>query len=225
MEHSFVQSLTLDTWSVEAVAAFTSKGSTELVNSTLLEFHVPSGTLKPNKGSGRSERESYIRSKYVSRSFVPSAERVEPLSPLTAADPEPGAPAKKTATGELELIGVVMIKLKSAKDLINTDLLSLSDPYVVFDLGRQTLKSRVVLDNLNPVWEETIPMSWDGKDMLHVHVFDQDMGLAGADDSLGLCTINLKDMNLTDTPQQFDFKLEGVKKGSVQLELSLNTFT
>ena len=230
VEHSFVQSLTLDKWSVESVTAFASKGSTEEVNSSLLEYHVPAGTLKPNRSSDRADRESYIRSKYVARSFAPSSavdERSAPLRPVTAASPAAGtAPAKKAATGELELIGVVMVKVKSCKDLINADVLSLSDPYIVLTLGRQTLKSKVILDNLNPVWNETIPMSWDGIEELQVSVFDQDLGLAGADDSLGHCTINLKELSLSGgEPHSVDRKLEGVKKGSIQLEFSLNTFS
>ena len=44
------------------------------------------------------------------------------------------------------------ISLLSATDLKNMDIITLSDPYVIFRHGKHSLKSRTIQDNLNPVW-------------------------------------------------------------------------
>jgi hypothetical protein len=62
---SFVQGLYNDTWSDEALAAFTSSRGNQLANSQLLEYHVPPSVLKPNPQSSRETRELYITAKCV----------------------------------------------------------------------------------------------------------------------------------------------------------------
>ena len=76
--------------------------------------------------------------------------------------------------GAVEFVGIVVIKLISAKDLIKADFIGKSDPYCVFSLGSQTLKSKIMYRNLNPIWNETIILSWDGHSILHVNVMDHD---------------------------------------------------
>jgi Ca2+-dependent lipid-binding protein len=49
-----------------------------------------------------------------------------------------------------------------------------SDPYVVCTLGRQQFKTNVIDDNLNPVWNQTLMLSWDGHSPLYLHVIDKD---------------------------------------------------
>lgn len=63
------------------------------------------------------------------------------------------------------------------------DVLS-SDPYVILTLGKQTVKTRVIASNLNPVWNEELMLSVPpSSSSLKVQVFDKDT--FSADDSMG----------------------------------------
>lgn len=50
----------------------------------------------------------------------------------------------------------------------------LSDPFVVCTLGRQQQKTKVIDNNLNPVWNQMLLLSWDGISPLHLQVIDKD---------------------------------------------------
>lgn len=59
-----------------------------------------------------------------------------------------------------------------------------SDPYVILTLGKQTVKTRVISSNLNPVWNEELMLSVPlSSSSLKVQVFDKDT--FSADDSMG----------------------------------------
>ena len=77
--------------------------------------------------------------------------------------------------GSVEFIGILIVKLVSARDLVNADIIGKSDPYVIARLGKQTLKSKTIQNNLNPVWNETLMFSWTGSDDLLLEVFDEDL--------------------------------------------------
>jgi stromal membrane-associated protein len=77
--------------------------------------------------------------------------------------------------GAIEFIGVLVVKIISAKDLVNADIIGKSDPYVVAQLGKQILKSKVIQNDLNPVWNETLMFSWTGSDDLLLEVYDEDL--------------------------------------------------
>jgi len=63
------------------------------------------------------------------------------------------------------------------------DVLS-SDPYVILTIGKQTVKTRVITSNLNPVWDEELMLSVpSSSSSLKVQVFDKDT--FSADDSMG----------------------------------------
>ena len=164
----------LDQWTAEHLQSMLSAGTTQDVNRLNLEYHVPDGWLKPVHASTRHARESYIRAKYIERLFVPREGLSGPRPPARDA-PAPGSTvAHSNSIGEIEFVGVLMVHLKSAKDLKRADVIGSSDPYVIFSLGHQTLKSKVVPNNLNPVWNETIMLSWDGTSKLYLQVLDKD---------------------------------------------------
>ena len=60
---SFVQGLFNDAWSEENLAALTASPGNQLLNSQLLEYHVPPSDMKPNPNSDRERRERYITAK------------------------------------------------------------------------------------------------------------------------------------------------------------------
>ncbi|GMH38160.1 hypothetical protein BSKO_06044 [Bryopsis sp. KO-2023] len=74
--------------------------------------------------------------------------------------------------GELER-GVLYARLVRAKNLRNVDAIGVSDPYCLMKIGGNEKKSKIISNNLNPVWNETF--LWVGcsvKDTLNVFVKD-----------------------------------------------------
>ncbi|KAD4180192.1 hypothetical protein E3N88_28783 [Mikania micrantha] len=74
--------------------------------------------------------------------------------------------------------GVLSVTVISAEDLPATDLLGKADPFVVLTTKKNGMKNstRVVNENLNPVWNQTFDfVVMDGlHDMLVVEVYDHD---------------------------------------------------
>lgn len=171
VEYSFVQSTLLDDWDSEYIQEF-AKTSNKDENEKRLEFSVPSSVYKPNPNSSREEKEIYIRRKYISKDFIPGEGRIRE-APVTAAI-DSNAIRIPISVGEIEFVGIVKVVLLSGKSLINADVIGLSDPYVNLALGRQIFTSKVIANNLNPVFNETFMFSWDGKDSLKAFVYDQD---------------------------------------------------
>ncbi len=113
------------------------------------------------------------------------------------------------------------MKLKSCKNLINADTFDFSDPYVTMSVGKQTMKSRVIMDSLNPVWNQTLSFSWDGYSDLIATVLDKDT--FGKDDHLGKVTVNLrqalaagKKVETGEIEVDLDLPLANVEKGTIQ---------
>lgn len=64
------------------------------------------------------------------------------------------------------------------------DITGKSDPYVVLRFGGQSLKTKYIEQDLNPVWNEVFTFDVDsGKEVLDVVAYDHDA--FGADDFLG----------------------------------------
>eukprot|EP01012_Entosiphon_sulcatum_P032389 TRINITY_DN41202_c0_g1_i1.p1 TRINITY_DN41202_c0_g1~~TRINITY_DN41202_c0_g1_i1.p1 ORF type:complete len:585 (-),score=151.77 TRINITY_DN41202_c0_g1_i1:14-1744(-) len=70
----------------------------------------------------------------------------------------------------------VHVKISSAKGLRNTDTIGKSDPYVHASCSGQVFTTRVIKDNLNPVWEEshTFPVSDPADAVVILTVWDED---------------------------------------------------
>ncbi|XP_047981057.1 probable ADP-ribosylation factor GTPase-activating protein AGD11 isoform X2 [Salvia hispanica] len=63
-----------------------------------------------------------------------------------------------TMAGMVEFVGLINVKVVRGTDLAVRDMVS-SDPYVVLNLGNQSMKTRVIKNNLNPVWNEKLMLS------------------------------------------------------------------
>jgi stromal membrane-associated protein len=171
VEISFVQSTKLDNWDAANVLMMKNGISNEFVNNTLLEFSVPPSHRKPNHTSQRDLREAYIRAKYIDRQFLPGAgkEKMPPVSAISE-----GETLRTESVGEIEFVGIFIIKFVSAKNLVNADTLGLSDPYGVLKLGGQQMRTKTISNNLNPIFNEKLMLSWDGKDPLLIELWDED---------------------------------------------------
>lgn len=119
--------------------------------------------------------------------------------------------------------GVVRVKVLEAKDLIKSDI-SLtgkgkSDPYVVLKVGAKEVKTRIINNTVQPVWNETFEMIVDSADgqLLYIDVFDDDPG--SKDDELGRVNMDLSQL------KEFGFEdewlpLEDVKQGMIHIQLT-----
>jgi Ca2+-dependent lipid-binding protein len=102
------------------------------------------------------------------------------------------------------------IHLLRAENLIVGDLWTgKSDGYVVFKQGRIEHRSRVVQQDLNPVWDQRFEMGvLDVTGYLEVQVWDEDTKPA-RDDDLGRAVVRLQDIG----PEEKEFVLQLLSPG------------
>nr|GEY81584.1 synaptotagmin-5-like isoform X1 [Tanacetum cinerariifolium] len=131
-----------------------------------------------------------------------------------------------TGNGDLEskkkfviVRGVLSVTVISAEDLPATDLLGKSDPFVVLTMKKTGMKNstRVVNENLNPVWNQTFDfVVEDGlHDMLVVEVYDHD---TFGKEYIGRCILTLTRVILEGEYKEC-FVLDGAKSGKLHLNL------
>lgn len=82
------------------------------------------------------------------------------------------------------------IRLIEARNLQNKDSGSLSDPYVIFSVGKERAKSFVVKNSMNPLWNQSFTLRiTDVSQPLQIQLYDRDF--LKRDDSLGSVDVNL----------------------------------
>ncbi|KAF5183820.1 Synaptotagmin-4 [Thalictrum thalictroides] len=114
-------------------------------------------------------------------------------------------------TSELELKpqGKLSVTVVKANDLKNMEMLGKSDPYaVVYVRPLFKVKTKVINNNLNPVWNEVFELIAEDKETqsLILEVFDKDV--AGQDKRLGIAKLPLINVEPdTPLPQEMDLRL------------------
>ncbi|CAB4300201.1 unnamed protein product [Prunus armeniaca] len=116
-------------------------------------------------------------------------------------------------TSELELKpqGKLTLTVVRANDLKNMEMIGKSDPYVVVYIRPLfKVKTKVIDNNLNPVWDQTFELIAEDKETqsLILEVFDKDIG---QDKRLGVTKLPL-----------IDLEAETVKELELRLQPSLN---
>ncbi|XVF82176.1 hypothetical protein PTKIN_Ptkin16aG0024200 [Pterospermum kingtungense] len=99
---------------------------------------------------------------------------------------------KKTNSlaGMVEFVGLVKVNVVKGTNLAIRDILT-SDPYVILVLGQQSVKTRVIKNNLNPVWNESLMLSIpENIPPLQVLVYDKDT--FSTDDFMGDAEIDIQ---------------------------------
>ncbi|KAL0446763.1 UNVERIFIED_CONTAM: protein C2-DOMAIN ABA-RELATED 7 [Sesamum latifolium] len=90
----------------------------------------------------------------------------------------------------MDALGLLRIRVRRGMNLAVRDTRS-SDPYVVIESGSQRVKTRVVKDNCNPVWDEELTIYVkDLNDPITLSVYDKDTFTG--DDSMGNARIDIK---------------------------------
>ncbi|XP_071708846.1 probable ADP-ribosylation factor GTPase-activating protein AGD11 [Rutidosis leptorrhynchoides] len=98
--------------------------------------------------------------------------------------------AAAAAAGMVEFIGLIKVNVVKGTNLAVRDMMT-SDPYVILSLGTQSVKTRVIKSNLNPVWNEKLMLSIPNYiPPLKVIVYDRDT--FKADDFMGDAEIDIQ---------------------------------
>ncbi|XP_060749554.1 extended synaptotagmin-1 [Tachysurus vachellii] len=145
------------------------------------------------------------------------------ISDMTSAGTKilPTRPQHTSPDANFAMEGVLRIHLKEAQALIAKDsfmggmVKGKSDPYVKIRVGGTTFKSRVIKENLNPVWNElyeVILTALPGQEV-QFDLYDKDVD---QDDFLGRFKLSLSDIISSQFTDQW-YDLNDVKSGRVHL--------
>ncbi|CAN0917046.1 Probable ADP-ribosylation factor GTPase-activating protein AGD11 [Linum grandiflorum] len=92
--------------------------------------------------------------------------------------------------GMVEFIGLIKVNVVKGTNLAIRDMVT-SDPYVILALGHQSVRTRVIKNNLNPVWNESLMLSIpDHIPPLKLLVYDKDT--FSTDDFMGEAEIDIQ---------------------------------
>ncbi|XP_058210725.1 calcium-dependent lipid-binding protein [Rhododendron vialii] len=112
-------------------------------------------------------------------------------------------------TSELELKpqGKLTLTVVKANDLKNMEMIGKSDPYVVVHIQILfKVKTKVIENNLNPVWNQTFELIAEDKETqsLILEVFDKDIG---QDKRLGIAKVPLIELE-SETEKELEVRLQ-----------------
>ncbi|OAY77891.1 putative ADP-ribosylation factor GTPase-activating protein AGD11 [Ananas comosus] len=217
---SKVLSVKLDEWTDEQVDSLTNAGGNATVN-TKYEAFLPENYKKPRPDSSTEERADFIRRKYELQHFSSSNAIIlsTAYSNFAAQNncysgksyekqhtgirhglghafrnswrrKESENKAAKKMMGMVEFVGLVKVNIIRGTNLAVRDVMT-SDPYVILNLGHQSMKTRVIKSNLNPVWNERLMLSIpDPIPPLKLQVYDKDT--FSTDDRMGEAEIDIQ---------------------------------
>lgn len=190
VEHSFVLSVTLDSWTHTQVDHMAANGNKKV--NAVLEYSVPKTIEVPCLSyTDRDTREKYIQAKYVQHLFKQTGDRSPHPPERVVRKPSPSSSppnSRKTHSAMVEYLGIVNVHLHECRNLIIKDLHT-SDPYCILKVGLQSHKTTTKYKCLDPKYDEHFNFSWNGLDRLVVEVFDKDE--LTKDDHMGLMELNL----------------------------------
>eukprot|EP00250_Pteridium_aquilinum_P009922 c19030_g1_i1 orf=429-1421(-) len=198
---SKVLSVTLDDWTDSQVETMLAVGGNSSANA-IYEAYIPKDVTKPTPNATVDERADFIRRKYEDQEFLKPNLRIasshssasrrsnHSLKGSFSNSSKSNSGLSQTQVGMVEFQGLLKVRVIKGVYLAIRDLKT-SDPYVVVSVGHQTMKTRVINSNLNPIWNEELMLSVPcPPPPLKVQVFDKD--LLSADDSMGEAEIDLQ---------------------------------
>jgi stromal membrane-associated protein len=170
-DNSAPLSVKLDSWSKDLIANMM-KGNAAV--NAVMEAELPA-ELKITPESDRSVVENFIWSKYGAKSFVEGGSKTLETMPAERA----GARSQRSTSniGILVYAGILFITCKKATKLKDKDFVGKSDPYLVARVGDapQQAVTKVIQDNLDPEWNETLQLNVAKlDDLLMIECYDSD---------------------------------------------------
>jgi hypothetical protein len=99
--------------------------------------------------------------------------------------------------------GTLSIGLHRCIELVAADRSAKSDPYVKLRIGESKATSKTIIQDLNPLFGQSIDLDIQTESdlLLHVEVYDKDFGTHSADDFLGEVTVPLAGVFTSDGPE------------------------
>eukprot|EP00252_Welwitschia_mirabilis_P023894 TRINITY_DN6882_c0_g1_i3.p1 TRINITY_DN6882_c0_g1~~TRINITY_DN6882_c0_g1_i3.p1 ORF type:complete len:354 (-),score=78.78 TRINITY_DN6882_c0_g1_i3:188-1171(-) len=189
---SKVLSITLDNWTDAEIDSMLEVGGNASANA-IYEAFLPDSIKKPEPDAPYEERFDFIRRKYELQEFLKPSLRIVSLS-TNASSSFHSEPSSKNLdhaqAGMTQFSGMLKVKVIQGTDLAVRDVKT-SDPYVTLSIGKQNVRTQVIPNNLNPIWNEELMLSVPQEPTnLKVHVYDKDT--FSADDSMGEATIDIQ---------------------------------
>merc|ERR1719318_399092 len=114
--------------------------------------------------------------------------------------------------------GQVRITVHEARNLVRNNKFVKSDPYVILKCGTQKQQSETVKGSQDPEWQYDADFDIHGnsqKEIL-VEVYDQDFG---ADEPMGVVSINLSDISITNQLSEKWVPLKNCKSGDILISV------
>ncbi|WOL11996.1 putative ADP-ribosylation factor GTPase-activating protein AGD11 [Canna indica] len=103
---------------------------------------------------------------------------------------DPENKSMKKMMGMVEFVGLIKVNIIRGTNLAVRDVVT-SDPYVILSLGHQSMRTRVIKSNLNPIWNEKLMLSIpDPIPPLKLQVYDKDT--FSTDDRMGEAEIDIQ---------------------------------
>ncbi|PNT73609.1 hypothetical protein BRADI_2g60950v3 [Brachypodium distachyon] len=211
---SKVVSVKLDEWTDDQVEFLAESGGNVVVNMTYEAFL--GNYTKPKQDCSADDRSDFIRRKYEFQQFLSNQQLACPSQSngknyyyqqqqsnsnryglghafrnSWRRKEHEHKPVKKTVeVGMVEFVGLIKVDIIRGTNLAIRDVMS-SDPYVILNLGHQSMKTKVIKSSLNPVWNERLLLSIpDPIPLLKVQVYDKDTFTT--DDRMGEAEINIQ---------------------------------
>ncbi|KAG8069000.1 hypothetical protein GUJ93_ZPchr0005g14725 [Zizania palustris] len=214
---SKVISVNLDEWTDEEVNCLSGSGGNAAVN-TRYEAFLPENYKKPRQDCSTEERSNFIRKKYELQQFVTDPQFSCPLrlnnkhtadkhhhqqnstvrhgfghpfrNSWKRKETDQKGLKKMTDVGMVEFVGLIKVNIRRGINLAVRDVMS-SDPYVMLNLGHQSMKTKVIKNTLNPVWNEILMLSIPHPvPSLKLQVFDKDTFTS--DDRMGEAEVDIQ---------------------------------
>jgi len=119
--------------------------------------------------------------------------------------------------------GSIKISLCEGKNLAGKDEGGVSDPYCVFVLGDDEVKSKSIKGTINPKWDDEFFMGVvDERYYLRILMYDQDEGKSEADDDfLGYAEVCLSELE-EDKETPMELQLDKASSGSIVIKLQID---
>lgn len=112
-----------------------------------------------------------------------------------------------TSDLELKPQGKLTVTVVKASGLKNMELIGKSDPYVILHIRPLfKVKTKVIDNNLNPVWDETFELIAEDKETQSVIIEVYDKDNIGQDEKLGVTKLPLIDLE-AGTPKELELRL------------------
>merc|ERR1712002_548136 len=118
---------------------------------------------------------------------------------------------KSLSTNEF---GHLTLTIHNGINLMNTELIGKSDPYVVVECGCQKFRSKTVKNSQNPIWDFIVDtdIKKESAEDIKVSVFDEDIG---NDDPMGYVFLDINELSNNAIITKKNIPLKNCKSGEI----------